>query len=61
MTYQELADRCRHMNLGYRDGTPGTVDDIVQRISDLERFLRQSDHSIRYLLNKIEKLNEGTK
>ena len=55
---QDLANQCRHANLGYCDGKPGTVDDIKERIKQLEYLLRISDKSRSFLLRKVEKLSE---
>lgn len=37
---QLLADRCRHARLGYLDGRPGTLEDVVARLDELDRCVR---------------------
>lgn len=54
MDYQQLADSCRHKNMGYCDGRPGTADDIERRLIDLERFSRQDSKVLARLMSNSE-------
>jgi hypothetical protein len=46
---QATANKCRHARLGYLDGQPGTWDDIVARLRDL-------DHAVRWWQRLAERL-----
>jgi hypothetical protein len=42
---QATANKCRHARLGYLDGQPGTWDDIVARLRDLDHHLKATRSS----------------
>lgn len=53
MSYQKIADRCRWENLGYRDGKPGTPEDVALRLAEYERFTASRDASLAFLRERL--------
>lgn len=58
VTFQEIADWCHWCIKGYRDGEPGTAEDIRERLNRLEQFDRQNLARISQL-EKVEKEYEA--
>lgn len=49
--FRQLADRCRHENLGYRDNQSGTIEDIQRRIDTQDKYSRLDGRVISRLLS----------
>lgn len=49
----KVADRCRWENLGYLDGTPGSIEDIQERLDTYERNTRLYMRSVRMLTERV--------
>jgi hypothetical protein len=54
-----FADYCRWANMGYRDGNPGTEQDVKKRVSLLERGAESYARSVQNLHKKIEEMNKN--